>query len=165
MRGKIRGSTEHGTVLLMLLLAVVACGPKMVYESAHQLQANLWHKDSVLIFEPLISDTSEVLNIGFTLDHSNLFPYSNLWLFIRVNGPEGMLQVDTMEYFLATPDGEWMGKGNDSRRRLYWLYKGNVKLRHPGVYSFQIHQGMRGESIRGVEKLGLWIEEADDGKK
>ncbi len=155
----------YGAVLLGFLMALESCGSKMVYESAHNLPASLWHKDSVLIFEPLISDTSEVLNIGLTLDHNNHFPYSNLWLFIRVKGPDGMQQVDTMEYFLAGPDGEWMGKGSDSRRRLYWLYKAGVKMRYPGVYSFEIHQGMRDESLRGVEKLELWIEEADDGKK
>jgi gliding motility-associated lipoprotein GldH len=146
-------------ILLLLLWVAGGCGPATLYENAVELPEKGWFKDSALLFEPLIRDTSAVLNFGFSLNHDNQYPYSNLWLFIEVDGPQGMHQVDTMEFFLAEPDGEWIGKGSEKDKKLYWLYKGNVKMRHPGNYSFKVYHGMRRDWLEGIKEMSFWIEE------
>lgn len=138
----------------------MACNRSLVFDQTRDIGAKGWHKDSTLVFEPLINDTSRVMNLGFTFEHSNDYPYSNLWLFIDVESPAGDLQTDTMEFFLAEPDGQWIGQGSDRSRTLNWLYKGHVKLAHPGQYRFTIQQGMRRDRLEGVQSLSMWIEEA-----
>ncbi len=139
-----------------------ACNPAILYNSEQDIKGNAWHKDSLKSFSPVIEDTSEVINIGFSLEHSQNYPYSNLWLFVNVKSPDGEARTDTMEYFLAEPDGEWIGEGNERSRRLYWLYKGGVKMARPGEYQFTIQQGMRRDKLDGVQSISLWIEKAEN---
>lgn len=140
---------------------LAACNNSTLYNSEKDIEGNSWHKDSVKVFSPVIEDTSEVVSIGFSLEHSKEYPYSNLWLFVNVESPDGQAQTDTMEYFLANPDGGWIGQGNDRSRRLYWLYKGGVKLAQPGEYKFTLQQGMRRDKLDGVQSVSLWVEKAE----
>lgn len=149
-------------MLCFLAGLFAACNPATLYNSEEDIAGNAWHKDSLKTFSPVIEDTSEVINIGFSLEHSQDYPYSNLWLFVNVKSPDGEAQTDTMEYFLAEPDGEWIGRGNDRSRRLYWLYKGGVKMARPGEYQFTLQQGMRSDKLDGVQSISLWIEKAEN---
>ncbi len=144
-----------------MLIGLVSCNQSLVFEENREMAHGSWHKDSLVVFNPVIEDTSKVFNLGFSLKHNNDYSYSNLWLFVEVNGPGGHQQTDTMEFFLAEPDGRWLGKGNDKTRVANWLYKPGVKLRQPGAYSFIVHQGMRRDLLEGVLSLSMWIEEAD----
>ncbi len=159
---RIPPEAKNLKVFLILLLALLgACNQGAVFNETANLVEDTWHKDSVLVFDPVINDTSRVVNIGFSLEHTAGYPYSNLWLFVGVKSPGGQMQTDTIEYFLAEPDGKWIGKGNDASRTLHWLYKGGVKLAHPGEYIFSVQQGMRRDSLAGVKSFSLWIEKAE----
>jgi gliding motility-associated lipoprotein GldH len=148
-------------LLLIGMPALVACNRGLVYEETRQMEDKAWYKDSLAMFQSVIEDTSTVFNIGFSLEHNNDYPYSNMWLFVDVESPDGYMQTDTMEFFLAEPDGRWLGQGNDKSRTANWLYKPGVKLRQPGEYSFSVRHGMRRNILDGVLSLSLWIEEAD----
>ena len=147
--------------LVLILVLVGACNRGTDFNETVKMADDSWHKDSLLVFDPVVNDTSRVVNIGFSLEHTANYPYSNLWLFVGVKSPGGQVQKDTIEYFLAEPDGKWIGKGNDASRTLYWLYKRGVKLAHPGEYIFTVQQGMRRDSLAGVKSFSLWIEEAE----
>jgi gliding motility-associated lipoprotein GldH len=153
--------------ILIGLIALGACSRFTIFEQSRKMTGEKWHKDSVLTFYPVIEDTAKVMNLGFSLKHSGDYPYSNLWLFIDVESPSGTVQTDTMEYFLAEPDGQWIGKGSDKSCTVYWLYKQGVKLARPGKYQFIIRQGMRKDELDGIQEFSIWIEEAEsvhDGK-
>ncbi|WP_462317622.1 gliding motility lipoprotein GldH [Marinilabilia sp.] len=147
--------------LVMLILGFQGCNQGTIYEGKYEFDTKAWHKDSLVTFNPVLNDTSQIINLGFSLEHSNDYPYSNLWLFIDVKSPNGHTQTDTMEYFLAEPDGQWIGKGSDDSRILYWLYKRGVKLSTPGKYTFSVRQGMRRDDLSGIHAFSLWVEEAD----
>jgi len=143
-----------------MVVFLVACTQSVIFEQTRNIARQGWHKDSTMVFEPVINDTSQIMNLGFTMEHSADYPYSNLWLFIDVESPGGELQTDTMEFFLAEPDGQWIGRGSNRSRTLHWLYKGHVKLAHPGEYCFTIEQGMRRDRLDGIQSLSMWIEKA-----
>ncbi|MFW6043698.1 MAG: gliding motility lipoprotein GldH [Marinilabiliaceae bacterium] len=158
-----RAKVKSRLVFFFLLAGfITACNNSTLYNSEQEIEGNSWHKDSVKVFRPVMDDTSEVVSIGFSLEHNSEYPYSNLWLFVDVESPDGEAQIDTMEYFLAEPNGEWIGDGNDRSRRLYWLYKGGVKMAQPGEYKVTIQQGMRRDKLNGVQSVSLWIEKAEN---
>lgn len=148
-------------LILMILGSLASCNRGTQFESERKFESESWHKDSLVEFHPVIEDTSQVFNVGFSLEHSNEYPYSNLWLFVDVESPGGHVQTDTMEYFLADPEGDWIGKGSDRSMKLYWLFKGGVKLADPGEYKFTLQQGMRRDRIDGIKAVSLWIEKAE----
>ena len=152
-------------LLVLVLVGLASCNQSLVYEENREIPGKNWHKDSLVVFAPAIEDTSNVLNFGFSFEHNNDYPYSNLWLFIDVKGPEGHQQTDTMEFFLAEPDGRWLGKGNDDSRTVNWLYKRGVKMRQPGTYSFVVRQGMRRDRLDGVQSLSMWVEKINPETK
>jgi gliding motility-associated lipoprotein GldH len=164
------GTTDHPILqeikslslwLIFFVGALAGCNQPVLFEQEYNIADQSWHKDSLLVFSPVIEDTSDIVSIGFSLNYSNEYAYSNLWLFIDVESPGGEMQTDTMEYFLAEPDGEWIGKGNDRSRTLYWLYKGGVKMAQPGEYTITLQQGMRRDNLHGVQNMSLWIEKAE----
>ncbi|WP_010526177.1 gliding motility lipoprotein GldH [Thermophagus xiamenensis] len=146
--------------LLVFVFGTFACEEITIYEKGQELAGQVWDKDSTLFFYPEIRDTSQVVNIGFSFVHNNDYPYSNLWLFINVLSPDGHMQTDTMEFFVAEPTGEWIGKGSDNKKTVYWLYKNDVKLNAPGKFTFSVTQGMRRDALPGVRSFYLWIEKA-----
>ncbi len=68
---------------------------------------------------------------------------SNLYMFVYVKGPGGQFRKDTVNLILATPEGQWTGKGSGSIRELRLLYKSQTRFGQPGVYNFSIEQAMR----------------------
>ncbi len=158
----LRATGKVSFFLVLFFGILTGCNNNLIYDEQQEISGQSWHKDSLLVFEPVVKDTSRVLNIGFTMEHNSDYPYSNLWLFIDVKSPGGRQQTDTMEFFLAEPDGTWVGKGNDNTRTLYWMYKGGVKLSEPGQYHFEVQQGMRRDNLQGVNSLSLWVEEAQE---
>jgi gliding motility-associated lipoprotein GldH len=148
-------------IVIVFVMAFTACNRYTLYESSIEFREQWWHKDSALVFKPVVEDTSQVINIGFSLEHNNDYPYSNLWLFVDVTSPDGEKQTDTIEYFLAEPDGHWIGKGSNKKRTLFWLYRKEVKLSSPGQLTFSVTQGMRREKLPGIKSFSLWIEKAE----
>jgi len=66
---------------------------------------------------------------------------------------------DTLEFFLATEKGKWLGKKDGGNWQNDLLYKLNIRFPKAGKYSVEIIQGMRVKSLKGIKKIGLRIDE------
>ena len=99
--------------------------------------------------------------MGFTFKHDNDYPYSNLWLFLNVQGPLQANQTDTLELFLARLDGEWLGRERGNMIEVSALFMNGVKMNQPGDYHFTVVQGMRRESLPGISSIELWVQESN----
>lgn len=144
--------------ILFSFIFVVACAPKLKYEKTVDFGSSGWHKDSVALFNVSVMDTSEVLTIGLTLQHGTKYAYSNVWLFISVEDEVGTAVRDTLEFFVARPNGNWLGKKKNGGYEVSAIYKQGIRLKHPGVYRFSIAQGMRHDILKEINSLELWVQ-------
>jgi len=144
--------------LLFGFILLMACSPKLKYEEKIDFAPEGWHKDSLAIFDVSLMDTSEVLTIGLTLRHGKKFAYSNVWLFISVEDESGVSVRDTLEFFVAQPNGNWLGKKKKDGYEVSAIYKQGVRMKHLGFYRFSIGQGMREDLLRDINSVELWVQ-------
>jgi len=120
-----------------------------------------WNKDSVLGFSFTVTDTMQNYNLLVGIRNQATYPYRNLWLFIKTTAPDKRYLVDTVEIFLATPDGRWYGKGWGDIFTASLPYKQRVRFQAIGNYSLSVTQGMREDYLKGIVDVGLRVEKTD----
>jgi len=148
--------------LLLLSFALIviasACQDKRVYENYIDIPKYSWHKEHIAQFEVEITDSIQLHNIYVNIRNTGKYPFSNLWLFIKQIDPEGVVSEDKFECHLANDTGEWYGSGFGNIFDLQVLYKPAVIFTKPGLYTFEMVQGMRDDNLPGIVNVGLKLE-------
>ncbi len=143
---------------LILLVGVISCDRKRVFESYYELNKNGWNKDSVVVFNAMITDTVKNHNLYVNIRNKGAYAYSNIYLFMTIGSPDGKMRTDTVEFTLADPSGRWRGSGLGDLYDNQIIYKSSVAFPHKGKYEFQIKQGMRDNVLQGIRDIGIRIE-------
>lgn len=143
---------------IIFLVGISSCDRRKVFEDYRELSPAGWNKDSVVVFQFPIKDTTRNNNLFVDIRNKGNYPYSNLWLFLSVASPDGKVHTDTVEFTLAEPSGRWKGSGlgglYDSKIR----YKSSVYFPHKGEYKISIKQGMRDNVLKGIHDIGVRVE-------
>jgi gliding motility-associated lipoprotein GldH len=99
------------------------------------------------------------------LRNNNDYNYSNLFLIVETNFPNGKGYRDTLEYMMTKPSGEFLGTGfSDLKENKLW-YREGVVFEESGEYQVNIQHAMRRsgdvegiQSLEGITDVGLRIE-------
>jgi gliding motility-associated lipoprotein GldH len=148
----------HYFLIFSLVVGIVSCDRKRVFESYQKLDENGWNKDSVVVFNVQLTDTIKNHNLYVNIRNKGTYPYSNLWLFMTVKSPDGLLRTDTVEFTLAEPSGKWKGSGIGGLHDNQILYKNSVYFPRKGDYIFSLKQGMRDNVLQGIRDIGIRVE-------
>lgn len=146
--------------LLILALFVVSCN--IANEDVHMnsIDGN-WDKKATQKFQFEINDAQNPKNIIFVVRNNNNYPYSNLRVFSSLYSlKEKKEKVDTLNYILAKPNGEWIGSGFGDTKEILFQYKINYKFPKNGTYVIEVQQAMRRAQLQGIEDIGILIEPA-----
>ncbi len=144
--------------ILLLIVSLASCDRKRVFEAYRELDEKGWHKDSVVVFNALLTDTIKNHNLYVNIRNKGTYPYSNLWLFLTIQSPDGTAKTDTVEFTLAEPSGKWKGSGIGGLHDNQIPYKSSVYFPHMGEYVFSLKQGMRDNVLPGIRDIGVRIE-------
>lgn len=139
---------------------VASCNNQAVFEKYQSLPQSGWHKDSLVVFEIPVIDSAENHNLLINVRNDVNYNYSNLWLFIEMEKPDGNLTKDTFEIALADPAGKWLGEGFGKIRTRQVVYRRNVSFPASGVYKVKIQQGMRHDVLPGINDIGFRVEKS-----
>lgn len=154
---KILHSTKTAFFILWIFFCLASCKKGIVYTSSFSLN-NHWEKDSIYTFEINKSLQNKSQNIYFLLRNNEQYRYSNIYFFTTFENPKGIKEKDTLQYRLAAPDGHWLGKGIGSVKENLLLYRENENFPDSGTYKINIQQGMRVDTLRGLENIGIIIQ-------
>ena len=154
---------NRNSVLALLLGAVLwtACDTNRIAEQWVDIPTNGWDKDSVCVFTAELTDTTHFVDLSVGIRNQNVYPYSNLWMFISIISPQNEIHVDTFQVNLASPSGEWYGSGWGNLYTVSVPYRENLRFTEIGEYTFQIKQGMRHDVLQGISNIGFRIEKAN----
>ena len=120
-----------------------------------------WDKKAEQKFEFKVTDAQNPKNIIFVVRNNNDYPYSNIRLFVNFSDLKSKKKTtDTLNYVLAQPNGEWIGKGFGDTKETLFQYKLNYKFPANGDYSIGIIHAMRTDKLKGIEDIGVKIETA-----
>lgn len=140
---------------IILILAISCSDSEEIHISSID---NLWNKKDAKNLEFEIKDT-QPKNLIFIVRNNNEYPYNNLFLISTIKGNKNeVLRTDTLQYILAKPNGEWLGNGLGNVKEIFLQYKNNFKFPTNGKYKIEIKHGMRADSLKGIEDLGIKIE-------
>lgn len=150
--------------LAMLVIVVgftLSCSQNLVFEQYKTIDDKSWNKDSVMVFTVPVSDTTDNNNFYINVRNDIKYQYSNLWLFITIEQPDGETMEDKFEIALADPSGKWLGEGLGGLKTREAIYRRNVFFPRSGDYKISIQQGMREEYLKGISDVGIRIEKVE----
>jgi len=145
----------HRIVLLgCILIAVLSCSDNRFLYGDIQSVGDAWSKDEVIQFDIPELDTLQGYNVYLNLRNNHHYPYNNIYLIVGLEYPNGMQEVDTLQYRMAYPNGEWMGDGIGSIKESLLWYKEDFHFMEKGNYKLTIQQAVRKNGqIEGDAKL------------
>ena len=157
---------------LVGLFLVSSCDSKAVYD-VYKSVPNQWHKDSLVSFNFKAPDTTKAYNLYVNLRNTNDYEFSNLFLIVEMNYPNGKAVKDTLEYKMAAPNGELLGSGfSDVKENRLW-YRGFktpfrfTELSETKDYKVTVQHAMRAngsvngvENLEGITDIGFRVEQA-----
>lgn len=120
-----------------------------------------WSKKTIQKYNINISDHQNSKNIIFVVRNNSEYPYSNIRFIVDFKDLQTKkTEVDTLNYILAKPNGEWLGTGFGDTKETLFLYKVKYTFPKNGQYEINVKQAMRNENLPGIEDLGIKVETA-----
>lgn len=156
--GKFLGS-------IFILLFVLSCNDHTELIEMKSING-MWNKKTVQNFNFEIKDAQIPKNIIFVVRNNNDYPYSNLRLIVNfINLKTKEKETDTLNYILAKPNGDWLGRGFGETKEILFQYKTHYTFPENGKYSIGIIQAMRKDHLPGIEDIGISIKEVSKTKE
>jgi len=156
------------TISVLAALLLAACTRHVAFQESRQVPDGRWHRSWKPQFVFEVTDTMAAKDIFLDIRHTGDYPFSNLFLFTTLQGPDGRSFTDTVECTLADPAGRWYGKGTgfifSDRFQAHVLYRINNRFPEQGRYLFTLEQAMRSEELPGVIDVGISVEDPANRK-
>ena len=144
--------------IVIAFFCIAGCqSPNNFYQKTISL-SNGWQADSAVAFNIPVKSPKENYDIFMVIRNNNEYPFSNIYFFTEFTSPNGKKMIDTLEYQLAYPDGEWIGSGMGGIKENTLVYKEKISLKDTGTYQLKIKQAMRENPLIGIEDIGLIVE-------
>jgi gliding motility-associated lipoprotein GldH len=148
---------RNALMLVLLPLLALSCDANRIYEENFAVENNTWHADDIKTFEFEMTDTMSALDLFINVRTTTDYPYSNLYLFLYSDYPDGYTDKDTLEFILAQPDGKWLGESSGTVVENQILISRGGRFRVPGKYTFKIQQAMREEELAEIIDVGFRV--------
>ncbi len=146
---------------MVMLMFLWACNAPPFFQEHHELEDHQWRSSEKQSFVVNMKDTVSQFDFYIDLRHGEGYPYSNLFLFVELDFPNGKKAVDTLECYLADPMGNWLGTGLGDLHDNRILYKRKAIFPIPGAYKFHIQQAMRIDTLPEIHDIGFVIKESN----
>ncbi|MDR1847955.1 MAG: gliding motility lipoprotein GldH [Bacteroidales bacterium] len=152
-------------LVFFAFMTLTACNRNVLFDSNESVNEKGWSMYEKIIFELDIKDTVSKYNFALNLRHTTDYQHPNIVFFITTIYPDhSVTQKDTIECYLATPDGNWIGKGNGKIKDNRFWFARSVRFPQIGRYTFEIEQATRDTNLTGVSDIGLHIEKPNTTK-
>lgn len=157
MFSMLKKSISFFISVIILSVILSSCNQNTVYNKNVTLPSEGWYKNNAIAFNVHIYDSLE--NYEFSLITRNTINYrfSNLYIFLITEFPNGNISRDTIECILADDEGKWLGKGWGDIKENDIILKSGLRFPLTGSYKFLIQQAMRVDTLTGINDVGLRI--------
>ena len=145
-------------IAIAVTFLLVSCSSNKLYDESVVIPDAKWDNENIPYFDVTVDDT--LANYAFYLNirHLENYRYSNLFIFMHTELPNGNQTHDTIECTLAYPNGTWMGKGSGTMRSAKVLLNPSLRFPLRGDYHFEIEQAMRDKELKGITDIGICFE-------
>ncbi len=145
-------------IIILLPLSFASCDRGTVYHEYTTIGDASWHRDSVYHYEMVIDDNIAINDFFINIRNNTDYPYSNLYLFVTTEFPNGHVTRDTIECVLADKDGRWLGTGSGRIKDNKIMLQRAIRFPLTGSYHIYLEQAMREQELQGIEDIGFSVE-------
>lgn len=149
---------------LLVLLVVVSCNNQGFFNEYQSVESG-WKKEDLKTFDFESLDTLSQRTAYINVRTNSEYPYSNLYLIVKMFPPEGTATVDTLQYQMANADGSMLGTGFTDIKEHKLVWRKNLNLKKQGVYKVEIEHAIRkvnevkGDAVlNGITEIGLEVQ-------
>ncbi len=151
-------------VALSTILAFTACTATDFFNEYKSLSDG-WKKSEPAVFSFESLDTLSKHNAYINIRTKSDYPYSNLFLIVKMFPPEGTATVDTLQYQMAKADGTMLGTGftDVKEHKLFW--RKDIVFKKQGVYKIEVAHAIRKVNevkgdvvLNGITEIGLQVQ-------
>ncbi len=151
---------RNSSWLFIFIFLLFSCETKHYYQDTKDVK-NEWKNNQPQTFTFEVDHPSpKKINIGFVLRNNTSYEYSNLYLFTKFIDPKGNEMIDTLQYYIANPDGSRIGKGMTTKEMML-VFRENLPIKDTGRYQLKVWQGMRTKNLKGIEDISLIVDKAE----
>ncbi len=140
-------------VYMLLTVMIASCNSDIVVSESRSMPG-YWDKKEKIEFSIPQMDSLKKYHVFLNIRNTNDYPFNNLFLIVSLEFPYGKTLVDTLEYKMAHPNGEWMGEGIGNMKDNKLWYKESVSFSEEGNYNITITHAVRNNGdVEGVSRL------------
>lgn len=148
-------------LFLVLMVGLISCNQGLVFEKSQEIPNATWDMNAPISFEFDITDTVSLHNFYVTLRNQEAYAFSNIFLFVSLEFPNGKLNIDTLNCPLADAEGRWYGSGLGDLYDNRIIFKERRKFPMAGHYRVSIQQAMRTNQLEGIADVGFRLSKLD----
>lgn len=152
-----RKSIQTLIIITSLLLVFAGCSNQTNLDQSFDMPPSGWYMNSGVEFQTEITDTLKNYDFLMSIRNNIDYRYSNLYIFLITEFPNGNYARDTIEFVLADNQGDWLGKGWSDVKESNILLNENMRFPLGGEYKFIVQQAMREDTLKGIVSIGLKI--------
>ncbi|NDC40301.1 MAG: gliding motility lipoprotein GldH [Chitinophagia bacterium] len=155
-------------VLLALSIGLSGCLPSPYFQKQEAIPNNAWNYNFKPVFRFNITDTSVSYRTYFIIQHTQAYPYCNLWLWLYIKTPgDSTIKRERLNLTMADATGRWLGRGMGAiyEERIGVNFGESVTFKRPGTYEIALEQNMRVNPLPEVLHVGLRVERATPNGK
>jgi len=165
---KTKSNLRNIILIISVTIYTVSCSDKIIFDEYRNMEDSKWHKDSIMNFSFNSIDTINKNNIYINLRNNKDYEFSNLFLIVGIQFPNNYQIVDTLEYEMTSPNGNFLGTGITDIKENKLEYKTNVSFPYKGDYSIHVQHAMRKTRkvdglifLDGITDVGVQIEKTN----
>lgn len=156
--------TIFKVVALSTMLTFAACENKDFFNEYKTLKEG-WKNSEPVVFSFESLDTVSKHHAYLNLRTTSSYPYSNLFVIVKMIPPEGNATVDTLQYQMANADGSMLGSGFTDVKEHKLAWRKNLQFKKQGVYKVEVEHAIRkvnevkGDAVlEGITEVGLQLQ-------
>jgi len=142
-------------ILVFMAGVFVSCNSNTFYNQNVEIPTQGWDKNNAAVLSFSIDDSLSNFNFELNIRNTTNYRYSNLYIFLITEFPNGNVSRDTIECILANKQGKWLGKGWGDIKENHITLKSGLRFPLTGNYRFSIQQAMRVDTLMGIHDVGL----------
>ena len=147
-------SNTRKSFLIIMLFSVgflISCNDKDIYFDNNQtLESQVWNASNDISFDFDINDSVQKFDFYLNLRTTTSYEWSNIYVFMKLEGPNNLVAFDTVAIDLADLTGKWYGKVSGSMVENHILFMKNVRFPQQGKHTITLNQGMRDTDLNEI---------------
>lgn len=152
----------YRTIIILLFFCLLAgCLAAPYYQKEEAIPRNAWAYNYKPTFNFEITDTTVGYQPYFLIQHTQAYPYSNLWIWVYINTPQDTItRKARINITLAEPSGKWLGRGMGEiwEQRMRMDFGDTINFNRKGAYKISMEQDMRINPLPEILHVGFRLE-------